>query len=327
MFLLSHRLDLALAAKELGFDVHIASANENEAVKIRELGFSFHPFYIAKYGKNPFQDAVTFFQLLRLYHKIQPTILHHVTIKPVIYGSFAARFVPSVRGVVNAIPGLGYLFSRANFETSLEGRIVLMMYKAALGLDNSVVITQNPDDEAMLLKLNLAKATQIEIISGSGVDDALFTPANRELVSENCRVAFVGRLLHQKGIVEFVAAANSLVVLGIKATFVVAGDIPVGNPGAIENSLLQEWIEQGVVEFVGHCKDMPSFYEGVDVVCLPSYGEGFPKVLVEALACGMELDSNLLGTRNGKKAQRFAFKNQGGVGGVMDHHQLVLLGK
>lgn len=284
-FFLSHRFVLAKHAAQAGYEVHVAAADESESQAIREAGFFFHPFSISKYSLNPIQDIATFFSLIKLYRKIRPTILHHVTIKPVIYGSMASYFIPGIDGVVNAVSGLGFIFLQSGWKAKVRRAIVLALYKSALCSKRLKVITQNPDDEAMLLGFRLVKKDQLKRIRGSGVNQNEFCPLEKK-ESKPCMVLVVSRLLREKGIAEFVAAAKILKNRGVVARFVVAGARPPGNPGAISLEDFERWQKESDVEFLGERKDVRELYAQSDIVCLPSYREGLPKVLIEAAACG-----------------------------------------
>lgn len=283
-FFLSHRLPLALAARRAGYEVHVATPPHAAAVaQIRLHGFVFHPLPLVRCGMRPWQELRTLMALLRLYRRVRPDIVHHVTVKPVIYGGIAARLA-AVPAVVSAVPGLGYLFIAAGPVAALRRAAAILLYRFALRHPGGRVILQNPDDLAMLLQSKVVKPERITLIRGSGVDLADYRPEPE--APGLPMVVLAARMLRDKGIEEFVAAAQRLRAEGMAARFVLVGGADPGNPSAIPPRRLQAWADAGLVEWWGHREDMAAVFAQAHIVCLPSYREGLPKVLLEAAACG-----------------------------------------
>jgi len=209
--------------------------------------------------------------------------VHLVTIKPVIYGGIAAR-IASVPAVVSALTGLGSVFVSGRSFWGLLRAMVLIAYRFAMGHRNSRVIVQNLDDFAFLTQAGVVTDRSIILIKGSGVDLSLFRtspePAGEPIVM------LASRMLWDKGVAEFVEAARQLKTQGVKARFVLVGDIDLRNPTAISFRQLENWHQSGMVEWWGHHSDMPDVFAKASLVCLPSYREGLPKALIEAAACG-----------------------------------------
>lgn len=282
-FFISHRLDIALGAQKAGYSVKVATMPGPSVSKIKDLGFEHHSVPLSRSGRNPAGEALAFLSILKLLWRVKPDVLHLVTIKPVLYGGLAARLAP-VRGVVCAVSGLGFVFMTKGVKAGVLRGMVKTLYRLAFGKRNLRVIFQNPDDRDVLLQMKAVSSSQVELIRGSGVDLSLFrVKPEPQGVPVVC---FAARLLNDKGIREFIEAARLLRSRGVVARFVVAGDIDPGNPTSATKQDLEQWRAEGAVELLGFQHDVAQFFSTVNLVVLPSYREGLPKVLVEAAAAG-----------------------------------------
>lgn len=293
-FFLSHRLPLARRAREEGFTVSVATNDSGKARLIRDEGFRFIPLSISRRGMNPLVEVRTLLQLRSLYARLRPDLVHHVTPKPILYGSIAARGGGGP-GVVNAVSGLGYIFSGGSWTRPLRP-LVSAMYRIALRLPRSRTIFQNPDDYRMFVTAGLIGEAQAVLIRGSGVDCERFRPTPQP--SGVPVVMLASRMLWDKGIGEFVEAARCLRQSHPDVRFVLVGAPDPGNPASVPEARLSDWANEGVIEWWGHREDMPAVLAQAAVVALPSYREGLPKVLLEAAACQRPLvGSNVPGCR------------------------------
>lgn len=283
-FFISHRLAIAEAAKEMGYETHIATMGGEAVTSITDKGFIHHLLPLSRSGSNPFSELFSLFSIWHLLWKIKPKILHLVTIKPVIYGGIAARLAP-VKGVVAAVSGLGFVFLSQGIKATLLRKVVRFFYKLALGKKNLRVIFQNPDDCDVLTDLNIVDRNKAEMIRGSGVDLNLYSFVP-ESMPQSPVVCFAARLLRDKGVIEFVEAAKILQQRGIAARFQIIGDVDPGNPATITPAEITTWRDEGFIELLGYRKDIGGLFANANIVTLPSYREGLPKVLVEAAACG-----------------------------------------
>ncbi|MCB9453927.1 MAG: glycosyltransferase family 4 protein [Anaerolineaceae bacterium] len=284
-FFVTHRIPLARAARDAGYEVHVAtSAADAENVRIiQEEGFPFHPLPLSQHGTRPIEEVKTFRTLLRLYRELQPDIVHHVTIKAVIYGGIAAQLT-GVPVVVHSLTGLGTVFTEDDLKTRLLRAGAQVAYRLALRPTNARLIFQNPDDQRLFLQRGMIPPERTRVIKGSGVDINEFTP---QLESDDTPlVVFVGRLLWTKGLGEYVQAAQQLHDAGVKARFAVVGYPEPSSPDAISPEQLTAWQAGNAVEWWGKRDDMPQVFAQSHIVCLPSAREGVPKVLIEAAACG-----------------------------------------
>jgi glycosyltransferase involved in cell wall biosynthesis len=287
-FFVSHRLPIAEAAREAGFEVRIAtgypgSPRDHSAVaNIERRGFSFHGLRLMRSGLNPLAELLAVRDIVALYRKIRPSIVHHVALKAVLYGTIAAR-ITRTPAVVNAVSGLGFAF----LDESLRGKIRRGLLKEALrtmlGHPHTRAIFQNDDDAGVFVRSRIVREDQIRVIRGSGVDVQEF-PAS-PMPSGVPVVVFPARMLRDKGLFEFVAAARALKNKGIHARFVLAGGIDENRAG-VSRRIVEDWQAEGTVEWWGHCENMAAVFQGSALVVLPSYREGLPKALLEAAASG-----------------------------------------
>jgi glycosyltransferase involved in cell wall biosynthesis len=280
-YFVSHRLALAIAAKEAGYAVSVATRVRKHGNIIRAAGLRLIPFENSRTSVNPLGECWLLLRLIALWLREKPDVAHHVAMKPVLYGSIAARIAGTPR-VINAVAGMGWLFSSG---TGLA-RWLKPLVRHALGwvLRSGTVLVQNPDDAQLLVRMGVSEG-RIRRIAGAGVDLQRFTPQPEP--GGVPVVLLCARLLWHKGVGEFVAAARLLKARGVEARFVLAGEPDQANPSAIPPEQLSSWVQEGIVEYLGWVEDMPQLLAGSSVVCLPSYyGEGLPKALIEAAAAG-----------------------------------------
>lgn len=283
-FFVSHRLSLALAARESGYDVHVATAvgDSDSIQKIMDHKLPLHPISLSQHGTNPLAELKTVYNLCKLYRDLNPALLHHISIKPVLYGGIAAR-LSGKRNIVQAMSGLGYVFVSDDWKAKLIRMFSTPLFKAATPATGTRMIFQNPDDLARFVERRLIDADKTVLIRGSGVDETRFLPTI-ELSLELPVVLFAGRLLWQKGLGDFIELARRL---RGKAHFRVVGYAEPTSPLNVPAAQLEAWGDEGLIEWCGKRDDMPQVYAESNIVCLPStYGEGVPKVLIEAASCG-----------------------------------------
>lgn len=280
----SHRLPLAIAAKEAGFDVSVLTRVNNHGEVIKNAGLRLIPICLARRGQNLVSEANFVRQLISIYRAEQPDIVHHVATKPVLYGSFAARFV-GCRNVVNAIAGMGFVFTSNQLKARILRPIISWAYRLLLNRPGYRLILQNPDDVKRFSNSRLIDYKKIELIRGAGVDTKQFAQTTE--LSTKPTVVLASRMLWDKGVGEFVKAAKILMDEGVSARFVLVGDGDPDNPSVVPEWQLRKWHDAGVIEWWGRREDISEIFAQAHIICLPSYyGEGLPKVLLEAASCG-----------------------------------------
>lgn len=282
-FFLSHRLPLALGAREAGFDVHVVTMDGPAVEQIVGHGLTHHVIPLSRSGGNPVEELRSIWSLWRLFRRQRPDLVHAVTIKPVLYAGIAARLA-RVSGYVAAISGLGFLFLDNSRKGVWVRRVVTVLYRMALGHRNSRVIFQNRNDAEVLQRAGAVRADQIELIRGSGVDldhfQAAPEPAGPPVA------LMVARMLADKGVREFVEAARMAAGQPNGLRWVLAGSPDPGNPATITEQELRAWQAEGIVTWLGEQHDINGLYRDSHIAVLPSYREGLPKSLIEAAACG-----------------------------------------
>lgn len=282
-YFVSHRLPLAIAAQAAGFEVAVVTRAGAHAQVIRGAGLRLIPFSLSRRGGNPVKEIA---MLVALYRRERPAIVHHVALKPVLYGALAARLA-GVPDVINAVAGLGWLFTSSRFAARVVRPVVCRLLVWLLSAKRSRAIVQNPDDFDLLINLGVP-VDRLRLIRGAGVDIEVFTPP-LELSPEPVAVLFSARMLWDKGVSEFVEAARLLTLANVDARFLLVGDPDPGNPASVPEATLRAWNGKNGVEWWGRCDNMPALLNAAHVACLPSYGEGLPKALLEAAACGMPI--------------------------------------
>ena len=289
-YLYNFRRTLALALVAEGYDVLLLSPPGEYGSRLQALGLRWQALRMDRRSLNPFREARALIGLLTLLRRERPALIHAFTIKCAIYGSLAARLT-GIPARINAVAGLGYVFASKELKARLLRPVVRMLLRFALQGRNARLILQNPDDQALFERSGLLEAGHIDLIRGSGVDCSRFCPRPASGTRNGPpRVLLAARLLWDKGVAEFVEASRMLRAEGRNIRFVLAGVRDPGNPAAVPESTLREWVEQGVLDWLGHVDDMPALYASVDMMVLPSYyGEGVPRSLIEAAACALPL--------------------------------------
>ncbi|GAB1420351.1 glycosyltransferase family 4 protein [Anaerolineales bacterium] len=282
-FFVSHRLPLALAAQAAGYEVHVATSDADifHVEQIQATGLPFHPLPLSQHGTRPLAELQTFRAIVQTYKRLKPDLLPHDSTKPVLYGGLAARYA-GIPAVVSAMSGLGHVFISDSGKVKLIQQGVKPLLKVALAGESRRMIFQNPDDQARFIAMGLIKPEQAVLIKGSGVDTSLFKPQPEP--DSTPLMLFAGRLMWQKGLGEFVESARALQG---KARFVVVGYAEASSPDTVPLAQIERWQAEGLIEYWGKRDDMPAVLAQAQAVILPSsYGEGIPKVLIEAAACG-----------------------------------------
>lgn len=294
----SHRLPLAAWVKKNGQDVVVATRITNRIEDIEAYGIRVIPLrYFSRSSLNIFFELITFFEILKIFFKERPDLIHLVALKPVIYGSLAAKIV-NIRARVSALGGLGFIFTSKGYLAFLLKRILLIIFRFIFNDKRSRLILQNQDDLRLLTDHAGVRPQYICLIRSAGVD--LNQYAAFDFPEGNPIVMLASRMLWDKGVVQFVDAARELRKKNICARFVLVGDPDIENPSSISIKQLDEWHDSGIVEWWGYRSDMPSVLSQASIVCLPSfYGEGIPKVLIEAMACARPIiTTNMPGCRD-----------------------------
>lgn len=283
---LSHRLAVARGARDAGFEVIVATRVREHGDLIRNEGFRLVPISLQRGGRNPLRDAAAVFELARIYAREKPDLVHHVALKPVLYGSLAAG-IAGIPAVVNALTGLGYVFLSDDVAARVLRVGVGMLLRFLLNRPGSRLLLQNEDDARLLVAEGIARPETIVIIRGSGIDVARFRPGPE---APGVPVAVLAsRMLWDKGIGELADAARLLKQRRVPVRILLLGDPDPENPASIPPSQLNAWVSEGILEWRRHDRDVIGALRSCHIAVLPSYREGLPKSLLEAAAMGLPI--------------------------------------
>jgi glycosyltransferase involved in cell wall biosynthesis len=270
------RLGLMRALRKEGYRVIIIAPRDEYSERLEAEGFPFYDIKMNNKGTNPFEDLLLIRDYYKLYREIKPDVLLNYTIKPNIYSSFAGKSLGIP--VINNITGLGTVFLNNN----ISSRIARWLYRFSLH-KNSVVF-QNRDDMRLFLERKLVKDHAVVLIPGSGIDTEHFQRETKDSQNKTFTFLMIARLIKDKGIEEYIDAIRIIRAgeYGNRCRFKILGSLYLSNPTAISKELLDEWIEEGIVEYLGHSDSVKEEIDKVDAVVLPSYREGLSRVLLEA---------------------------------------------
>lgn len=291
-YLFNFREPLARALRDAGHDVLLVSPDGPYGGRLRELGYRWEPAPMVRRSLNPLRELGLVLWLRRLIARENVDVVHGFTIKCAVYGSIAAR-MQGTPARVNAVAGMGYVFTSTAPLAMILRPVIRGLFRYALSGEGARLVLQNPDDVEFFARFRLVRPEQVRLIRGSGVDCSRFVPPSYDPDDRGrrpFRVLLPARLVWEKGIAEYADAARQLRGRGVAIDFLLAGEPDAGNPAAVPEHRIREWVDEGILQWLGHVHDMPGLFRSVDAVVLPTYyGEGLPKGLIEAAACGLPL--------------------------------------
>jgi glycosyltransferase involved in cell wall biosynthesis len=284
----SHRLPVARAARAAGFEVVVATRVRTHGERIRAEGFAMREIPWRRSGDGLIGACRAILEIARLYRAEQPDLLHHVALKPVLFGGLAARLTfgrsPGAPAAIDAIMGFGSGFSGTNLRARLRRRMLGLCLRVATDRRCGWVVVQNPEDRAALAKTGI-DPDRIALIRGSGVDLGHFLPLP-DPDTPILTVAIVSRMLREKGVVDAVAAIRMLRDRGLPIELLLAGPTDPDNPGSLTSEMLTSLSKTPGITWLGPVADVRTVWSRAAIALLPStYGEGLPKTLLEAAAC------------------------------------------
>lgn len=283
---LMHRLPMARAAREAGYEVHVATNVNAGAAAIAAERFVLHPIPFRRGGLSPSSALPTIRAIRAVEAAIRPDVVHHSGLQSSVLGSLATlgRTTP----VVNAMTGLGYVFTSASWRSRLLKQSLLWLLPRLMNRTPSCVLVQNPDDRQALQAMGV-RGDKITLIPGSGVDTDRFQPLPEP--DGPITFGFAGRLLTDKGVRALVAAHRMLRQQGRDDRLLIAGSPDPANPASVSAEEVEAWRKEPGITLLGQIKDITELWRRCHIAVLPSHREGLPVSLLEAAACGRPLIS------------------------------------
>lgn len=285
-FFCSHFIERATAARCAGYEVVVVARENAHGDQIRAAGLKLISIPFERRSVNPLREFGLLLHLFRIYVTERPDIAHHIAAKPIFYGTAVARLL-GIKSVVNAPVGMGYAFSSSDTKARLLRPLVRMAYRLLLNPTGSRAIFENQQDLSAFVATGVARSSDTVLIRGAGINLSAFRPCPKRAVAPV--VVLIARMLRDKGVIEFLAAAERLHRSGVVARFVLVGDPDPGNPASIDPEMLRSWNGRSGVEWWGWQGNVAGVLEQAHIACLPSYREGLPKSLLEAAACGLPI--------------------------------------
>ena len=283
-YLYKFRLELMESMLRDGYRVYAIAPEDRYSAKFQKHNIQFISIEVDRRGYNIFKDFKLVWNLTKIYGKISPLIVHHFTIKPVLYGSLAGRLAKIPR-IINSITGLGYTFINSSWSKWFISKLYYISQKS----DKIQLIFQNSDDRDFFLDKNLIRNNQSNLILSSGVNLEKFKCSDnqRGRDTHQCTFLFLSRILYDKGIVELVEAMEMLFHENKQVKLIIAGEVDSGNPGPVSKDWMDKKSNLSFIDWLGYLDDVTKLFSKVDVAVLPSYREGVPHSLIEALAMGL----------------------------------------
>ena len=282
-YFLSHRLPQARAVREMGFHVVVATRLDTQADAIRSAGFEAVNISFVRRSLNVFREAKIAWQLFRLIRARRPRVVHAVALKPILEVGIASLFLRRIV-IINAFAGLGAVLGRSARPSPFK-RIVTSLVRALSRANCARVLVQNNDDLAFVTEQGIAPPNRVFLIPGSGINVTAFE--HRPEPMGTIVISMVSRLLRNKGVVELVEATRLLRMSGVSVQVQIVGTSDPHNPHSVTAEEIARWHNEAGVVFLGHRDDIATVWANSHIATLPSYyGEGVPKSLLEAAACG-----------------------------------------
>jgi glycosyltransferase involved in cell wall biosynthesis len=278
--LLSHRIDIAIAAKKNGYEVHVACGITERKETLLMHGFIVHDTKSTRCGLNFFKEAAVFFRIFFLLKNLSPDVIHLITIKPMVYGGIASKLL-RIKGIIFSVSGLGYIFSSNQWKAKILKKIMKPIYRFIFSIEKSSVVLQNKDDTKFLTSSGILNEDKVIYIPGSG-----FQPHKVIIKKEpkKYNVLMASRMLQDKGVFEFISASKKVAEVFPDVKFTLAGGFDKENPESINKDTLLSLLKNSPVKYIGFSSNIYKELSDCNIAVLPSYREGFPRFLIEAAA-------------------------------------------
>jgi len=289
-YFLMQRLNLGIAIREAGYEVVVVAKNDGHSRDIETLGFRCINLETKREGRNPLSEILSIYNLFRIYKSEKPDVVHHISIKPVLYGSIAGKLA-RVPTIMNLINGLGFVFVEdSSFKRRFLRVFILSFYKISLWGKSVKVIFQNPDDQQFFINKKIINESQSTVILGSGVNTEVFIPVIDRPKNDVIQILFCSRMIWDKGIQYLIEAIILLKEHGYQFDMNFVGAPDDSNPQSVSLAKIESWQENGLIKYHGFQKNVLGFLQKSDFIVLPTfYREGVPLSLIEAASTGLPI--------------------------------------
>lgn len=268
------RMNFIKTLQSEGHEIHTIAPLDSYTHKLEEAGCTHHNVRMDSRGANPIKDFALILELAWIYNKVKPDIILHYTIKPNVYGTLAASILKIP--VINNVCGLGTVFLKKN----LTSAIAVLLYRISFKFATKVFF-QNPEDKQLFINKRLVTEDAADIVQGSGIDINHFT-ASEFIRNDQFTFLLISRLITDKGILEYIEAIQKLRGKGKQFKFQLLGAADPKHSRGIKESVIQGWIDNNIVDYLGTTDDVRPYINSADCIVLPSYREGTPRTLLEA---------------------------------------------
>jgi glycosyltransferase involved in cell wall biosynthesis len=283
-FFVMHRLAVATAASRFGFDVHVATTVHDDGQLISDLGFKLHPLSWKRGSLNPADNIAMLLEVRRLCRTLKPDIVHSIALQPAVLSSVALLGIGIEQ--LNSLVGLGFTFTSSGPKAKFVRAVLKFLWPRLANRPNVLVTVENADDKSDLLRLGIA-SDKVRVLPGSGVDTARLQPLPEPATPVT--IAFVGRLLGDKGLATLIDAYDIMASHGCNARLIIAGEPDLPNPTSIPADEVGGWKQRKGISVLGHVSNIEDVWKAAHIAVLPSRREGMPLSLLEAAACGRPL--------------------------------------
>lgn len=283
-YLFNFRLSFLKKLQKEGHEISLVAPEDPFSCKLQESGFKFIPIKLNRSAMNPIGELRVLYSLYRIYREEKPDLVHHYTVKCVLYGSIVGS-LHHVKAIVNSITGLGHVFLSNSLSMRVVRFFLIQLYRFFANKKNIAFLFQNSEDQKLFAQLGIVSEKKSYLVRGSGVDTKKFQPTEN-LQNNKITLLFASRLLKEKGLLELMEALRILKNQNISFEFLVAGFLDKGNPSFISEDELNSWVKEGLISYLGALEQIEQELARADIVVLPSWREGLPKILIEAGAAG-----------------------------------------
>ena len=278
------RLSLIKFLIQNNFEIHLICPNDKFTKKLIQEGINVHTWNLKGSSINFFKELVSIYSLYKIYKNIKPDLVHHFTIKCVLYGTFVSN-ICGIKFIFNSITGLGRIFISSKIEYKFLKVLILPFYKLIIQKSKGHFIFQNKSDLKYFIKLNISNKKNSHLISGSGIDINYFKNdinINSFPKKGYWKLLFPSRLILEKGIIELIKACDSIWEKNKNFRLFIAGDFDINQKGNISKSYIEEIRKRAYIENIKYVHNMKTLYLDTDIVILPSWREGLSRIILEA---------------------------------------------